>query len=261
MISFVLQLLSLLPICCIVLLTSRLKCFMCGGGGGCATRSGGSCDCMMSFMAVVILFLIFRATGLLDKLFFKLGYAKSAQGRPTGGVTQCSRNDTEYYDDEKTVKGDLRQFGEDIYDQTDQQYFDDETVEFSTMLLSTDASKYTETDISYKTINDDVKDNSTKTTVQLSLVAEINTAIQNQGNYTSHVTNPTNDATDEPTSAVDKILSFSSMPGKSPKDEFSKSSNKGVSESSRQGVTESAKKGDFQSLSTEVTTILYYLVA
>lgn len=102
-ISFILQIISLLPICLVILLTARMKCFMCGGGGGCPTRSsgGGGCDCLMSLVALTILFLIFRATGVLDKIFYRLGYAKAAQMRSTGPVTQCSRNDTEYYDDDE----------------------------------------------------------------------------------------------------------------------------------------------------------------
>lgn len=97
MISFIVQMISLLPICCVFLITSRLKCFMCGGGGGCAVNRGGSCDCFMTLLAVIILFFIFRATGILDKVFYRLGYAKTDVTRyPTGTITECTRNETEY---------------------------------------------------------------------------------------------------------------------------------------------------------------------
>ncbi|XP_026739860.1 uncharacterized protein LOC113502477 isoform X1 [Trichoplusia ni] len=99
-ISFLLQMISLIPICIVFLLTARLKCFMCGGGGPCPVNRGGTCDCLMSFIAIVIIFFIFRATGVLDKIFYSLGYAKAkplAHTRfvPTpGDITECSRNDS-----------------------------------------------------------------------------------------------------------------------------------------------------------------------
>ncbi|XP_039749049.1 uncharacterized protein LOC120625865 [Pararge aegeria] len=102
-ISFMLQLLSLIPICLIFLVTARLKCFMCGGGGACPVNRGGACDCLLSAVAIIIMFFIFRATGILDKIFFSLGYDKA---RPIvytfvptpGDITECSRNDTDYTD-------------------------------------------------------------------------------------------------------------------------------------------------------------------
>ncbi|KAJ8731811.1 hypothetical protein PYW08_014541 [Mythimna loreyi] len=100
-ISFLLQMISLIPICVVFLLTARLKCFMCGGGGPCPVGArGGTCDCVMSFMAVVIIFFIFRATGVLDKVFYSLGYAKAEPPAfmkfvPTPGeITECSRNES-----------------------------------------------------------------------------------------------------------------------------------------------------------------------
>lgn len=90
MISFILQLISLLPICIVILVTARIKCFMCSGYGSCPTRNGvGICDCLISLAAIALLFFIFRTTGVLDKIFYKLGYAKVSTG---------SKNDTKFYD-------------------------------------------------------------------------------------------------------------------------------------------------------------------
>ncbi|XP_041976295.1 uncharacterized protein LOC121731044 [Aricia agestis] len=99
-ISFMLQLLSLIPICVVFLVSARLKCFMCGGGGGCQPGRGGACDCIMSLVAIVILFFIFKSTGVMDKIFYSMGYAKAAYEAepyvPTpGDITECSRNDTD----------------------------------------------------------------------------------------------------------------------------------------------------------------------
>nr|XP_032511360.1 uncharacterized protein LOC116765846 [Danaus plexippus plexippus] len=109
-ISFVLQMLSLIPICIVFLLTARLKCFMCGGGGPCPVNRGGACDCIMSAMAILIMFFIFRATGILDKIFYSLGYSKArppvVKFVPTpGDITECSRNDTDYTDESTTLTG------------------------------------------------------------------------------------------------------------------------------------------------------------
>ncbi|CAG9560670.1 unnamed protein product [Danaus chrysippus] len=110
-ISFILQMLSLIPICIVFLLTARLKCFMCGGGGPCPVNRGGACDCIMSAMAILIMFFIFRATGILDKIFYSLGYSKArppvVKFVPTpGDITECSRNDTDYPSDETTTIND-----------------------------------------------------------------------------------------------------------------------------------------------------------
>lgn len=70
-ISCILQTLSLIPICLVFLLTSRLKCCLCGGGGHC--NAGRSGNCIMSAFVILVVFLILRATGLLDKI---LGCAK-----------------------------------------------------------------------------------------------------------------------------------------------------------------------------------------
>lgn len=105
-ISFLLQMISLIPICVIFLITARLKCFMCGGGGPCPVNRGGACDCLMSALAIIILFFIFRATGVLDKIFYSIGYAKARYHVPTrfvptpGDITECSRNETMEYETE-----------------------------------------------------------------------------------------------------------------------------------------------------------------
>ncbi|XP_045446353.1 uncharacterized protein LOC123654497 [Melitaea cinxia] len=119
-VSFVLQMLSLIPICVVFLLTARLKCFMCGGGGPCPVNRGGACDCVMSGLAIIILFFIFRATGVLDKIFYSLGYAKARAPTyrfvPTpGDITECSRNDSDYTD-ESTTLNDANRFTDYVTD-------------------------------------------------------------------------------------------------------------------------------------------------
>ncbi|PZC79273.1 hypothetical protein B5X24_HaOG216539 [Helicoverpa armigera] len=100
--SFLLQMVSLLPICCVFLLTSKLKCLICGGGGGACPggKGGGICDCLLSAIAFAIIFFILRATGTLDKIFLKLGY-KPIKGTgtthmpPDDGETDATETNTE----------------------------------------------------------------------------------------------------------------------------------------------------------------------
>lgn len=111
LLSFLFQIISLLPVCCVFLVTSKIRCSICGGSGGCTVARAGTCDYLMSFVALVLLFLIFRATGILDKFFHRLGYAKSGsvtEKYSRGIVTDWSKNETDYqwynYDDEEYVK-------------------------------------------------------------------------------------------------------------------------------------------------------------
>lgn len=77
-ISFILQMLSLIPICCVFIITSRLRCLMCCGDGGgcCPAYRGRSCDCLLSLIFLTIVYFIFKATGLLDKIVLYFGYTK-----------------------------------------------------------------------------------------------------------------------------------------------------------------------------------------
>lgn len=245
-VSFLLQLLSLLPICIIILVTARMKCFMCGGGGGCPNRGGsGGCDCLMTFVAMALLLFIFRATGILDKIFFKLGYAKAPQIRPTGGVTQCSRNDTEYYDDDsdkaKTEKS-ARKFRMrvskeeptraakemDMYEQTTEELYSEFVTDdpSSTPLLA-DSSDFV-TDTSEETIDDNDDAASMLTTVELSTPLTVINKVkkkEKKGNLTIYV-----DLSIEPRTTEGRARI-------------------------RLKASESSKKG------SEMTTVLYYLVA
>lgn len=128
LVSFIFQLISLLPICCVFLVTSKIKCSICGGGGGCAATRGGSCDCIVTIVTLIIVVLIFRATGILDKILYRLGYIKPDSGKLLSDtVTECSRNDTDYQwydydtgDDDKIFKFRLKELNElDMENQTD----------------------------------------------------------------------------------------------------------------------------------------------
>ncbi|XP_023939011.2 uncharacterized protein LOC112046559 [Bicyclus anynana] len=149
-VSFVLQLLSLIPICAVFLVAARLKCFVCGGGGACPVnnRGGGACDCLMSAVAIIIMFFIFRATGVLDKIFYSLGYTKAKtltyKFSPTpGDITECSRNDSEYTEITR-----MREEWSDYTEISTATYLTDEDVTISTIegliTLPTDIVNVTE---------------------------------------------------------------------------------------------------------------------
>lgn len=249
--SFVLQIISLLPICCVILLTARMKCFMCGGGGGCPTKStgGGGCDCLMSLLALTILFFIFRATGVLDKIFFTLGYAKAPPLRSTGVYTQCSRNDTAYYDEDDenekkevtTAKSErrfnIRANGEDLKD-TYEEITEDlysEVVTLDPLTMSIDPSDL-ETDITDETV--DSEQHSTVTTI-----AGLTSPLTSPRAVSKRVTTqkPAKESTDE------IYFEFSDDPRTT---EGALHTKFKPDNSSKDGVFESG-----------MTTVLYYLVA
>lgn len=74
LLSFVTQTLSIIPICCVMVLTSKLRFLMCSGGGGGGATKNGTCDCVASTVMLVVVFYIFKEVGILDKMLLKIGY-------------------------------------------------------------------------------------------------------------------------------------------------------------------------------------------
>ncbi|KOB76544.1 Uncharacterized protein OBRU01_05566 [Operophtera brumata] len=132
-ISFVLQLISLIPICIVFLLSSRLKCFLCSGGGGCggcggAGGGGGPCDCIIAIIAIYILYLIFKSTGTLDKLMAKLGYTQ-ANTKPNSDFRLIANNTFDNSTiDNSTIDSDYLNLMDDEDDSTPVDQTTEETV-------------------------------------------------------------------------------------------------------------------------------------
>ncbi|XP_013135713.1 PREDICTED: uncharacterized protein LOC106101131 [Papilio polytes] len=77
-ISTILQIISLIPICCIFMLTAKMRCLLCGGGGGgCGGGGGGGfVGCFLSALFFIFLFKALRSYGLADKFMARLGYSR-----------------------------------------------------------------------------------------------------------------------------------------------------------------------------------------
>ncbi|XP_013177783.1 PREDICTED: uncharacterized protein LOC106125220 [Papilio xuthus] len=77
-ISTILQIISLIPICCIFMLTAKMRCLLCGGGGGgCGGGGGGGfVGCFLSVIFFIFLFKALRHYGLADKFMARLGYSR-----------------------------------------------------------------------------------------------------------------------------------------------------------------------------------------
>lgn len=69
--SLMLQLISILPICCVFLLTSKLKCLFCKGS------QRGSGDCALTFITLAVVFIILKLTGALDSIALAFGYTRA----------------------------------------------------------------------------------------------------------------------------------------------------------------------------------------
>lgn len=74
MLSFIAQLLSLIPICCVFVLTSKMKGMICGTKSAGGQSGGGMCDCVLSTLMLVVVFHIFKEMGVLDIIMVKIGY-------------------------------------------------------------------------------------------------------------------------------------------------------------------------------------------
>ncbi|KAI8429505.1 hypothetical protein MSG28_000140 [Choristoneura fumiferana] len=81
LLSFITQAISIIPICCVMIMTSKLRTVICGAGAGKGGAGGVSknktCDCVISTLIILVIFFIFRETGVLEKILFKLGYMPS----------------------------------------------------------------------------------------------------------------------------------------------------------------------------------------
>ncbi|PZC79274.1 hypothetical protein B5X24_HaOG216540 [Helicoverpa armigera] len=74
--SIILQIVSMLPVCLVFLLTSKLKCLFCGGCG-CPGAGGGAIgNCIATAITLVAAYFILKNTGMLDLIFIYLGYTK-----------------------------------------------------------------------------------------------------------------------------------------------------------------------------------------
>ncbi|KAI8429171.1 hypothetical protein MSG28_007710 [Choristoneura fumiferana] len=140
LLSFVFQICSLIPICLVFLMTSKLKFLFCGGAGGCGggggcsgNRGGGSCDCVMSFLAVVLIIWLFKTTGVLDKILKKLGYVKepSKSFLRTKEEFELEKNETEEEDVKERARDDEGKRDVKLED------YDDTTSQPSTIAVAT----------------------------------------------------------------------------------------------------------------------------
>ncbi|RVE52501.1 hypothetical protein evm_002895 [Chilo suppressalis] len=71
--SFLLQIISLVPICVVFIVTARLKCLLCSSGG---FPVGRNCDCLISLFIVALILFLLTSTGVVDRIFNSLGYTK-----------------------------------------------------------------------------------------------------------------------------------------------------------------------------------------
>lgn len=74
-ISFCCQICSLLPVCCVFIITSKLRCFLNGSAGTSylSNEIGFSCI-VMTILTLIVLLYYLSATESLDKIFEKVGY-------------------------------------------------------------------------------------------------------------------------------------------------------------------------------------------
>lgn len=271
-VSFVMQIISLIPICVVFMVTARLKCFMCGGGGGCPVGRGGTCDCVMSALAFVIIFLIFRVTGVLDKIFYNLGYAKTnivtiptanIYEPPPSNITECSRgpneiiDNYEIYTDAETTEKEV--FQTNVVPANVSISLTNTTVaDNSTILLSTDTKLIPVETTTYSNVtsNNTINYTGTETTTnnETENIAEITTGSLPELNYTKHtsITTTIQTSTFRFTNTKYRTSQIEKVSMELRTDEKSKTI-------SKQKTKHNSLRNDI-STSDMLTTIFYYLI-
>lgn len=74
--SFFFQMLSLIPICCIFIITARCKSLICGCGGGCGSNNGAGCNCIIGILGMIFFYVLFDSLGMIDDIMKALGYTR-----------------------------------------------------------------------------------------------------------------------------------------------------------------------------------------
>lgn len=70
------QLFSVVPLCIIFILTSKLKCLLCNRSNICNAGAQAQCPLLTSFVMLVCLYFLLNAFNALDSVFNFLGYVK-----------------------------------------------------------------------------------------------------------------------------------------------------------------------------------------
>lgn len=79
--SVLCQICSILPLCIVFIVTSKLKCFICNRSNICYAGSQGQCPILRLFSTIIFFYIVFYAIGALDSFFSVLGYVKENQKR------------------------------------------------------------------------------------------------------------------------------------------------------------------------------------
>lgn len=77
-ISVFCQMCSVLPLCIVFIITSKLKCLLCNNTSICCTGAQGNCPLLMSLVMILVLYFVFYMFGALDSIFSLLGYVKKS---------------------------------------------------------------------------------------------------------------------------------------------------------------------------------------
>ncbi|KAJ2938870.1 hypothetical protein O0L34_g17679 [Tuta absoluta] len=82
--QFIVQCVSILPFCCVFIITSKLCCFSgCGSGCGSPGGGGGIMKCILGIIMLVITYLILDHFGVMKDIFKHLGYQKVQKSKNT----------------------------------------------------------------------------------------------------------------------------------------------------------------------------------
>lgn len=70
------QICSILPLCVVFIVTSKLKCLLCNRSNICCAGAQANCPLLTSLTTILVLYFVFYAFGAVDSIFNVLGYVK-----------------------------------------------------------------------------------------------------------------------------------------------------------------------------------------
>lgn len=98
------QICSVLPLCIVFIITSKLKCFICNRSNICCVGGQGQCPILRLLSSLILLYFIFYAFGALDSIFKVMGYVKDTDtSKISADVKNMTNvNDSKTYSDTNT---------------------------------------------------------------------------------------------------------------------------------------------------------------
>lgn len=87
-INFCCQICSIIPVCCVFIITSKLRCFLSSNSGACSTGHDIGLSCVvMTILTLIVVLYILNATDYLDMMIDRFGYIPKSKPKSQSETT------------------------------------------------------------------------------------------------------------------------------------------------------------------------------